>query len=86
MNIYQRIVLILGAIILVVAIWTTPRFYIFDGDRQYTNSAFIKMIEEKRGSKLPIDSELDIADASMRAVTVLGVTILLCAALKGIIK
>ena len=33
MNIYQRIILILGAIALVVVLWTAPKYIVIDGDK-----------------------------------------------------
>ena len=40
MNTYQRIVLIIGAIALIVAIWTCPKFVIFEGKYFEAGSQF----------------------------------------------
>ncbi len=64
MNIYQRIVLILGAIALIIAIWTSPNVFI-----SYDQG-------------IPFES-IETRTASMRAVAVVGATVLIFFALKS---
>jgi hypothetical protein len=73
MNIYQRIVLILGAIALIVAILTCPKFIIIEGKYFSVGSvggtdAFAKII--------------DLQSAVARAIGVVGATTLIFFALK----
>ncbi len=69
MNIYQRIVLILGAIALVVAIWTTPRVAIIRDSilKSDLSSDAVGVIEPRT--------------ATMRTVAVVGATVLIFFAL-----
>lgn len=75
MNIIQRIVLVVGAIALVAAILTTPQVVVIQGS--YAKPSF------ELGQLQPIIAP---ATASMRAVGVIGATLLLFFALKGEIK
>ena len=76
MNIYQRIVLVLGAATLIIAIQTTPQVLI-------ANGAHLRPAVDITGQLQPMISP---ATASMRAVGVIGATVLLFFALKGEIK
>jgi len=71
MNIYQRIILILGAIALVVAIWTTPRVAIIQDSILKSNlsNGAVGVIEPRT--------------ATMRAVAVVGATLLVFFAVKS---
>lgn len=72
MNIYQRIVLILGSIVLILAIWTTPRVAIVrQGILRYEKS------EHKRLAPI-----IEPRTALMRSIAVMGATILVFFALK----
>jgi len=67
MNLYQKIVLILGAIVLPIIIWTSPR------GSYWQNSFF-----ENQGNIIHFESAL------IRAILVIGCTLLVFFALKGI--
>jgi hypothetical protein len=71
MNIYQRTVLILGAIALIIAIWTSPRVHIVKG-------TILKYNPEIGAAGI-----IDVRTATMRAVSVMGPTILIFFALKS---
>ncbi len=73
MNIYQRIVLVLGAIALVITIWTTPQIVIVQGTYAKPTMDLAQL--------QPIIAS---GTALMRAVVVIGVTVLVFFALKGI--
>jgi len=75
MNILQRIILVLGAAALIAAILTTPAIVIIQGS--YAKPSF------ELGQLQPM---ITPATASMRAVGVIGATVLLFFALKGDIK
>jgi hypothetical protein len=75
MNIYQRIILVLGAAVLVVAILTTPTVVILQGTHAKPSAAQFVQIE--------LQPMISVATASMRAVGVIGATILLFFAVKG---
>lgn len=76
MNIYQRIILVLGAAALVAVILTSPRVLIVQGTHA-------KPVADLGGQFQPM---ISVATASMLAVAVIGATILLFFALKGEIK
>jgi hypothetical protein len=76
MNIYQRIVLVLGAAVLVFVILTSPQVLIVQGTHA-------KPAADVSGQFQPM---ISVATASMRAVAVIGATILIFFALKGEIK
>jgi hypothetical protein len=76
MNILQRIILVLGAAALIVAIQTTPQIIIAGGSHA-------KPAADVSGQLQPVISP---TTASMRAVGVIGATILLFFAFKGEIK
>jgi len=78
MNIYQRIILVLGAAVLIAAILTTPTVVILQGTHAKPSAAQFVQIE--------LQPMISVATASMRAVGVIGATILLFFALKGEIK
>jgi len=78
MNIYQRIILVLGAAVLVIAILTTPTVVILQGTHAKPSAAQFVQIE--------LQPVISVATASMRAVGVIGATILLFFALRGEIK
>jgi len=74
MNLFQRIVLIIGAIALILVIWTSPRISLvqgtyFDGKRFADNRAIAKMI--------------DIRTAAIRSIGVIGATLFVFIALKS---
>ena len=73
MNIFQRIVLLLGAVVLVVAILTTPKVLIYQ-------SSYLKPTEEA----FQMQPVIAPATASMRAVGVIGATVLLFFAFSSI--
>jgi len=73
MNIYQRIVLVLGAIALVAAILTTPQLLIVQG-------SYVK----PSADLFQFQPMIAPATAIMRAVGVIGATVLLFFALQGI--
>lgn len=75
MNIYQRIILILGAIALVVAIWTTPQVIY---TREY---GYINFNKEIHGLLYP---QRHFNTIVARSIGVIGTTILVFFALKGI--
>lgn len=76
MNIYQRIVLVLGAIVLVAAILTTPMLVILQGTYAKPSAATLVQLE--------LQPMIAPATAIMRAVGVIGATVLLFFALQGI--
>jgi hypothetical protein len=75
MNILQRIILVLGALVLVAAILTTPEVVIIQGS--YAKPAY---------ELAQLQPMIAPATAIMRAVGVIGATVLLFFALKGEIK
>jgi hypothetical protein len=76
MNVIQRIVLVLGAIALVIAIWTTPMLVILQGTHAKPSAAALVQID--------LQPMIAPATAIMRSVGVIGATVLLFFALKGI--
>jgi hypothetical protein len=74
MNTYQRIVLIIGAIALIVAIWTCPKFIIIEG--KYFSAGSI------RGTDA-FAKITDIQSVLGRAIGIIGGTILVFFALKS---
>jgi hypothetical protein len=79
MNIIQRIVLVLGAIALVLAIYFTPESVILQG----TYAAPSPMLNQLTGG-LELQPVITPQIAIMRAVGVIGATVLLYFALQGI--
>ena len=78
MNIFQRIVLVLGAIALVLAILTTPQSVILQG----TYATPTPMLNEL--TQIDLQPMITPATAIMRSIGVVGATILLVFALQGI--
>ena len=78
MNIYQRIVLVLGAIALVAAILTTPESVILQG----TYAEADPMLNEM--TQLKLQPMITPATATMRSIGVIGATVLLFFALQGL--
>jgi hypothetical protein len=78
MNIYQRIVLVLGAFALVAAILTAPTIYIVSGTHAKLSAQVAVPIELQ-----PVVSP---STALINSLGVIGVTVLLFFALKGEIK
>ena len=78
MNIYQRIVLVLGAAALVAAILTAPTIYIISGTHAKLSAQVAVPIELQ-----PLVSP---TIALIHSIGVIGVTVLLFFALKGDIK
>lgn len=76
MNIVQRIILVVGAIALVAAILTTPMLVILQGTYAKPSAAALVQIE--------LQPMIAPATAIMRAVGVIGATILLFFAFSGI--
>ena len=76
MNLIQRIVLVLGAIALVMAIWTTPMLVILQGTYAKPSAAALVQLD--------LQPMIAPATAIMRAVGVIGATVLLFFAFKGI--
>lgn len=80
MNIYQRIVLILGAIVLVLAIWTAPRIT-YSTRTGYISIPYSFLRKDKTGLlKL---ARVDFQAAIVRATGVVGVTVLIFFALRS---
>jgi hypothetical protein len=74
MNTYQRIVLIIGAIALIVAIWTCPKIVFIEG----------KYFDSRLLSPNPGFVEMaDIRSVLARAIGIIGGTILIFFALKS---
>jgi hypothetical protein len=73
MNIIQRIILVLGAIALVAAILTTPKIVIVQGTYAKPSLDLVQL-----------EPMIAHTTAIMRAVGVIGATVLLFFALKGI--
>ncbi|MBI4822636.1 MAG: hypothetical protein HY805_00170 [Nitrospirae bacterium] len=81
MNIFQRIVLVLGAIALAVVLWTTPQFISVEGNKiKYNPKTFKGTLVEG------FAPQRDIGTIAMRSITVIGSTFLIFYALKGIGK
>jgi hypothetical protein len=78
MNIFQRIVLVLGAIALVAAILTTPLSVILQG----TYAKPDPMLNEL--TQIKLQPMITPATATMRSLGVVGATVLLFFALQGI--
>ena len=78
MNIFQRIVLVLGAIALVAAILTTPESVKVQG--MYAEHT--PMLNEL--TQLDLQPVINLPIAIMRSVGVVGATVLLVFALQGI--
>jgi hypothetical protein len=78
MNIYQRIVLVLGAAALVAAILTAPTIYIISGTHAKLSAQVAVPIE--------LQPVVSASTALIHSVGVIGVTVLLFFALKGEIK
>lgn len=76
MNIYQRIVLVLGAIVLVAAILATPKLVILQGTYAKPSAAELVQLE--------LQPMIAPATATMHAVGVIGATVLIFFALQGI--
>jgi hypothetical protein len=84
MNIYQRVILILGAIALVLVLWIAPK-YIVENGVKYDYSLILKKIKEappentdKINSLMSVYSpSIDLPKTSLRMVGVVGVTTLL---------
>lgn len=74
MNTYQRIVLVVGAVAFVIALLTSPRVILHNGTLHYYRS----------GSNRP--SIVLLSNAAVRGIAVLGATVLLWFAVKGIRK
>ena len=73
MNIFQRIVLVLGAIVLVAAIWTTPEIVIVQGTYAKPSMDLVQL-----------EPMIAPPTAVMRSVGVIGATVLVFFALQGI--
>ena len=78
MNIFQRIVFVLGAIALVAAIMTTPKSMIFQGTYAEEDPALNQLVG------VALQPVITPQTATMRALGVVGATILLVFALQGI--
>ena len=65
---YQRIILVLGAIMLAVALWTIPGFVMLQGTPIYVK------ISMKASKIVP---KIDSGTIMMRSISVIGATILL---------
>ena len=77
MNVPQRIVLIIGAVALIWAIWTTPRVVILQGS--YFDAR--KWANETRFIKI-----MDFQTALTRSIGIVGGTLFVFFALKGVKK
>ena len=78
MNIFQRIVLVLGAIALVLAILTTPASVILQGTYATPTPTLNEL------TQIELQPMITPATAIMRSIGVVGATILLVFALQGI--
>jgi hypothetical protein len=78
MNIFQRIVLVLGAIALVLAILTTPLSVILQGTYAKPTPSLNEL------TQIELVPMITPATAVMRSIGVVGATILLVFALQGI--
>ncbi len=78
MNIYQRIILILAAIALIIAIWTSPRLIT---ERAAAFGSVYKIVSYRHPKSK--NGMIEPRTASMRAVAVVGATILIFFALKS---
>jgi hypothetical protein len=78
MNIFQRIVLVLGAIALVLAILTTPLSVILQGTYATPTPTLNEL------TQIELQPMITPATAIMRSIGVVGATILLVFALQGI--
>ena len=83
MNIFQRIILILGAVILVVAIWTTPYYTTIKGMKVPSSSKGGYVTGSMSGS---IHATIDIDRVKARSIAIVGATVLLFFAFKDIKK
>lgn len=75
MNIYQRIILIIGAIVFVVVLLTSPRV-------NYMSNGLIRKAEKPKEGYFQHAPIIDIKTTSVRGVAVLGATVLLYFATK----
>jgi hypothetical protein len=76
MNVIQRIILVLGALALIAAIWTTPLLVILQGTYAKPTAAELVQID--------LQPMIAPATAIMRSVGVIGATVLLFFAFSGI--
>lgn len=74
MNIYQRIILIAGAIALVAIFLTTPRYLPIRGNR----FAFTAEMEKRNRSGVQICPVTDIRAVAARGGIAIGATLLVC--------
>lgn len=76
MNIYQRIIFVIGAIILVIALWATPQYITIQGHtiKYDSSNKKLSLYYPKR----------DMSQIIFRATGIIGVTILLFFAFKGL--
>lgn len=83
MNLYQRLILILGAIALIITVWTTPKMVYFNG-RYYDYEKYIERFENFDSIERGVATTIDYKVASARIIAVVGSTLIVFFALKGI--
>lgn len=81
MNIYQRIILVLGAAALLAAILTTPRIVIVQGTYVKLTEEIVNVLSETHWQPM-----VSWPTALINSLGVIGITVLLFLALKGEIK
>ena len=85
MNLYQRIVLILGAVALIIVIWTAPKMLYTQG-QYYDMNKYLERLERYDRLEKDLAPIIDYKTVSVRAVGVVGTTLLVFFALKGMGK
>ncbi len=78
MNIYQRIILIVGALVFVVVLLTVPKYLVpFEGGLKIKYSKS-DLAAKKTHPTMEAHPTMDISAAAVRGAAVMGATILLC--------
>jgi hypothetical protein len=81
MNRNQKIILVIGAIVLLIALFTTPSYVLYPRD-----GVNVKVEANSGGGRRLIEigyaKTVDIGNALVRAIAVVGATLLVCYALK----
>ncbi len=101
MNKYQRLVLIIGAVALVISLWTVPKWVEYNGSvLQYSRALALndyrwqeweKKLKEGKVLELrapePVGAPFrDYNEVAIRTISVIGATLLIFFALKGLQK
>ncbi len=85
MNLIQRIVLILGAVALIIVIWTTPKM-IYTQGQYYDMDKYMERLEGYSRLEQDLAPTIDYKIASMKVIAVVGSTLFVFFAFKGIGK